>query len=258
MTLSISYKLTEDLFPYAMNSRTHSDEQVGQIAASIMEFGFTNPILVDEQNSIIAGHGRLLAAQRLKLTEVPTIELAGLTEAQRKAYVIADNKITENGGWDVNLLESEIERLKELDFNIDLLALDDDLLGLLEPEGAQFDSDNPYTQKVEIPVYEPTGDKPALSELYQDQKAVELAEQISASNLPAAEKSFLLAAASRHIVLDFEKIANYYAHASQECQELMENSALVIIDFDKAIENGYVALTDKLSEQYLEDYPDEA
>jgi hypothetical protein len=205
MNLSISYKLTEDLFPYAMNSRTHSDEQVGQIAASIMEFGFTNPILVDEQNSIIAGHGRLLAAQRLKLTEVPTIELAGLTEAQRKAYVIADNKITENGGWDVNLLESEIERLKELDFNIDLLALDDDLLGLLEPDDAQSDADNPYTQKVEIPVYEPTGDKPALSELYQDQKAVE-----------------------------------------------------VIIDFDKAIENGYVALTDKLSEQYLEDYPDEA
>jgi len=258
MSLSIEYIPTADLIPYAMNSRTHSDDQVAQIAASIMEFGFTNPILVDEQNSIIAGHGRLLAAKRLKLPEVPTIELVGLTEAQRKAYVIADNKITENGKWDVNILESEIERLKELDFNIDLLALDDDLLALLEPNDAQSDADNPYTQKVEIPVYEPTGDKPALNELYQDKKAIELAEQISASNLPAAEKSFLLAAASRHIILDFEKIANYYAHASQECQELMENSALVIIDFDKAIQNGYIALSDKLSEQYLEDYPDEA
>ena len=131
MNLSISYKLTEDLFPYAMNSRTHSDEQVAQIAASIMEFGFTNPILVDEKNSIIAGHGRLLAAKRLKLPEVPTIELIGLSEAQRKAYVIADNKLALNAGWDNEALFTELKRLQEFDFNLDLLGFEADELSLL-------------------------------------------------------------------------------------------------------------------------------
>lgn len=131
MNLSISYKQTEDLFPYVMNSRTHSDEQVAQIAASIMEFGFTNPILVDEKNSIIAGHGRLLAAKRLKLPEVPTIELTGLSEAQRKAYVIADNKLALNAGWDNEALFTELKRLQEFDFNLDLLGFETDELSLL-------------------------------------------------------------------------------------------------------------------------------
>ena len=90
--LSIEYKRVDDLIPYVNNSRTHSDEQVTQVAASIKEFGFTNPILIDENNGIIAGHGRLMAAKKLKLEQVPTITLEGLTDAQRKAYVIADNK----------------------------------------------------------------------------------------------------------------------------------------------------------------------
>lgn len=128
MNLSISYKQTEDLFPYAMNSRTHSDEQVAQIAASIMEFGFTNPILVDEKNSIIAGHGRLLAAKRLKLSEVPTIELTGLSEAQRKACVIADNKLALNANWDYEYLRLDLEGLKDMDFDLDLIGFSDEEL----------------------------------------------------------------------------------------------------------------------------------
>ena len=135
MTLSISYKPTEDLLPYAMNSRTHSDEQVAQIAASILEFGFTNPILIDGRQTIIAGHGRLLAAQRLDLAEVPTITLEGLTEAQKKAYVIADNKLALNAGWDTEALTAELRRLQELEFDLDLIGFDsDELAQLLEPE----------------------------------------------------------------------------------------------------------------------------
>lgn len=120
MNLEVAYVATTDLIPYANNPRTHSDQQVAQVAASIQEFGFNNPILIDEHNSIIAGHGRLAAAQKLEMNTVPTILLEGLSEAQRKAYVIADNKLTENGGWDYDILAVEIDRLKELDVNIDL------------------------------------------------------------------------------------------------------------------------------------------
>lgn len=135
MSLSIDYRPTADLLPYAMNSRTHSDDQVAQIAASIKEFGFTNPILIDDAAGIIAGHGRLMAAKRLNLTEVPTITLAGLSEAQKKAYVIADNRLALNAGWDTEALTAELKRLQELDFNLDLIGFDsDELAQLLEPE----------------------------------------------------------------------------------------------------------------------------
>ncbi|MDH3325154.1 MAG: ParB/Srx family N-terminal domain-containing protein [Gammaproteobacteria bacterium] len=116
---------TSDLIPYANNSRTHDDAQVAQIAASIKEFGFTNPLLIDSDNGIIAGHGRLLAAVKLGMDEVPTIELSNLTKAQKKAYVIADNKLALNAGWDFDMLRIEIEDLKEMDFDIDLLGFDD-------------------------------------------------------------------------------------------------------------------------------------
>tara|TARA_R110002072_G_scaffold36929_5_gene108425 strand:- start:836 stop:1432 length:597 start_codon:yes stop_codon:yes gene_type:complete len=122
--LKIEYVATDDLIPYINNSRTHSESQIKQIAASIREFGFTNPILIDEGGSVIAGHGRLVAAELLDLDEVPTITLEGLTEAQRKAYVIADNKLALNSGWDDELLKIEIETLKNLDFDTDLLGWD--------------------------------------------------------------------------------------------------------------------------------------
>lgn len=122
--LKINYRGTGDLIPYVNNSRTHSDKQVQQVASSIKEFGFTNPILIDEDSGIIAGHGRLLAAEKLGLDEVPTITLEGLTEAQRKAYVIADNKLALNSGWDDELLKVELENLSSADFNLDVLGWD--------------------------------------------------------------------------------------------------------------------------------------
>lgn len=118
MSPKIKQQDINKLIPYARNSRTHSDEQVLQIAASIREFGWTNPVLVDKNNTIIAGHGRVLAARKLGLEEVPTISLEHLTEGQVRAYVIADNKLGLNAGWDDGLLISELDALKEEGFDI--------------------------------------------------------------------------------------------------------------------------------------------
>lgn len=126
---------TERLIPYARNSRTHSAEQVAQIAASIREFGFTNPVLIDEQDGIIAGHGRVMAARSLSLDDVPCIRLAHLTEAQKRAYVIADNRLALNAGWDMEMLKIEIQELQDVDFDVNLLGFGvDELSAILEPE----------------------------------------------------------------------------------------------------------------------------
>jgi ParB-like chromosome segregation protein Spo0J len=131
--MEIVMKSFSELIPYVNNTRTHTDEQINQVASSIKEFGFTNPVLIDEQGGIIAGHCRVLASKKLKLKEVPCIELSHLTEAQKKAYIIADNKLALNAGWNEELLKIEIESLKELNFDLDLLGFDslelDDLLG---------------------------------------------------------------------------------------------------------------------------------
>ena len=118
-----------DLIPYVNNSRTHSDEQVAQVAASIKEFGFTNPILIDEAGMIIAGHGRVMAAKKLGVESVPCIVLSGLSEAQKKAYIIADNNLALNAEWDLDILRLEIEHLAEIDFNLDLIGIGGDMLG---------------------------------------------------------------------------------------------------------------------------------
>src|SRR6266851_1847798 len=118
--LKIEYRPTAALVPYARNARTHNEEQLAQIAASIREFGWTNPVLVDGGNGIIAGHGRVLAAARLGQERVPCIELAHLSEAQRRAYVIADNKLALNAGWDNQLLSLELADLQAFGFDMSL------------------------------------------------------------------------------------------------------------------------------------------
>lgn len=120
-----------DLIPYINNSRTHSDEQVSQVAASIKEFGFTNPVLIDEQHGVIAGHGRIMAAKKLGLAEIPCVQPVGLTEAQKKAYVIADNQIALNAGWDIDMLRREVESLMEMEFDTGILGFEDEFLSEL-------------------------------------------------------------------------------------------------------------------------------
>ena len=122
------------LIPYARNSRTHSDEQVAQVAASIREFGFTNPVLIDANGGIIAGHGRVMAARKLGMADVPCIRLAHLSEAQKRAYVIADNKLALNSGWDEKMLAAELASLKEFDFDLSLLGFGSDLIDIMDPD----------------------------------------------------------------------------------------------------------------------------
>nr|DAJ70188.1 MAG TPA: adenine specific DNA methyltransferase [Caudoviricetes sp.] len=139
----------DKLIPYARNSRTHNDEQVAQIVASIKEFGFTNPILIGADDVIIAGHGRLLAAQRMGLKEVPVVRLPHLTETQRRALVIADNKIALNAGWDEEMLALEMKELGDLNFDLDLLGFSLDELKELDAFGEPESSGN--TDEDEVP-----------------------------------------------------------------------------------------------------------
>ena len=160
--MKITQKLVTELIPYVKNSRTHSDEQVAQIAASIKEFGWTNPILVDGSNGIIAGHGRLMAARKLGFKEVPTIELADLTETQKKAYIIADNRLALNAGWDNEMLTIELNDLLADGFALEILGFDIKELGaLLEPEEVEG-----LTGEDEAPPL-PEEPKTKLGDIYQ-------------------------------------------------------------------------------------------
>ena len=150
----------ETLIPYARNSRTHSDAQVAQIAASIKEFGFTSPVLIDQGVGIIAGHGRVLAARKLGLPEVPCIRLGHLTDAQKRAYVIVDNKLALNAGWDTEMLKVEFADLHELGFDLDLIGFSDDELADLLGDIEEAESDN-EDKPIGEPVDEDIPDAPA-------------------------------------------------------------------------------------------------
>jgi hypothetical protein len=143
-TLKVEYRSLASLIPYKGNARTHSPEQVEKIAASMREFGWTNPVLVDGENGVIAGHGRIMAAKKLGIAEAPCIELAGLSEAQKRAYIIADNKTALDAGWDNEILKIEFEALAALDFDLaltgfsldEIKALDDSRAGAGQQSGA--------------------------------------------------------------------------------------------------------------------------
>lgn len=126
--LAVEYRRLDDLVPYARNARTHSEAQVAEIAGSIREFGFTNPVLIAEDGTLIAGHGRVLAARKLGMKTVPAIVLTGLSETQRRALVLADNRIAMNAGWDEDLLGLELSDLQEAGFDLGLIGFDDDEL----------------------------------------------------------------------------------------------------------------------------------
>ena len=160
--MKITVKKVDSLIPYVKNSRTHSPDQVAQIAASIKEFGWTNPILVDGDNGIIAGHGRLMAARKLGHKEVPTIELKDLTETQKKAYIIADNRLALNAGWDNEMLTIELNDLLADGFALDILGFDPkEIAALLEPEVVEGLTDEDAVPEV------PEEPKTRLGDIYQ-------------------------------------------------------------------------------------------
>jgi hypothetical protein len=244
----LTYKLipTADLIPYARNSRTHSEAQVTKIASSIKEFGFINPVVTDGKNGIVAGHGRVLAANKLGLKEVPCVEAAHLTEAQKRAYVIADNRMALDAGWDADMLKIELGELKGLNFDLALTGFDPGEVRDLLSDNIGGLSDS-YTHKVEAPIYKPKGEKPPIAELFDKSRANELIKEIEKANPPKDIADFLKTAAARHVIFNFEKIAEFYCHADKPTQELMENSALIIIDFKKAMQLGYVRLKEEIA-----------
>ena len=235
--MEIVYKKITELKPYKNNPRKN-DEAVDAVAASIAEFGWKVPVVIDTDNVVVAGHTRLKAAQKLGIEDIPCIVADDLNEDQVKAFRLADNKVSELAGWDFSKLESELAGI-----NIDM-----------EQFGFVYDIDNltanPYTGKVNIPQYDPSGDVPTLDILVDKERTENLIDEIEKSSLSDEEKEFLRLGAQRHLAFNYKKIADYYANANREMQELMERSALVIIDYDNAIANGYAKLNTDIKEMF--------
>ena len=237
----------QDIKPYEKNAKLHPLEQIEQIKKSILEFGNNDPIAIDENNVIIEGHGRYEALKQLKYNEIECIRLSHMTEEQKKAYILVHNKLTMNTGFDLEILNEELEKInldmKEYGFDFDVVDVDVDI---------KEEEDNIYTNKIKIPTYEIVGDEPQIEELVDEEKTKELINEIKNSKVSNEQKEFLIKAAKRHLVFDYKRIAEYYAHQNKEMQELMEKSALVIIDFNDAIKNGYVKLYNRI-EEIIED-----
>lgn len=249
--LQLEYVGLDDVTPYEYNARKHEKEDVEAIKASIKDFGMLDPIGVwsDEahHNVIVEGHGRLMAMKELskeypseeKYKTVPVIHLDKLTDEERRAYALAHNRTAELSTWDPDILGKEIGKI----FKVDMSQL-----GFTEEDAEDMggELDDKYTMKVKIPQYEITGECPTFDEMLDTEKADSLIEEIEASNVTDDEKQFLIQAARRHNVFNYRNIAEYYAHAEPEMQRLMEKSALVIIDVDDAIANGYATLNEDI------------
>lgn len=222
---------TTELVEYDNNPRKNEDA-VQYVAESIRQFGFKVPCIVDRNNVLVAGHTRLKAAKFLGLEKVPCIVADDLTEEQIQAFRLADNKVSEFAEWDEQLLAIELSEIVNIDMTDFGFSFDE--------EGPE--EDETYTPVVNIPQYEITGECPKLEELCDTAKTNELISEIEQSGVSEEEKAFLIEAAKRHSVFNYRNIAEYYAHAEPEMQRLMERSALVIIDVDNAIANGYAKL----------------
>lgn len=238
----------DEIIPYADNAKLHPERQIEQIRSSILEFGFNDPIAIDENNVVIEGNGRLMAIKDLGFKEVDCIRIEGLTEEQKRAYILVHNQLTMNTGFDIDILNRELEKIKGIDMKQFDFELDIDFDTDIDTgEGTQ------YSTKVEIPQYEPTGECPDIWELVDTAKADSFLEEIREANVTDDEKDFLIKATRRLYEFNYRKIAEYYAQATPEMQELMEHLILVIIDFDNAIAYGYAQLSADLEEMRGED-----
>lgn len=231
--MHVEWKTLKEIKPYEKNPRKN-EEAVQYVANSIKEFGWKQPIVVDKDGIIIAGHTRYKAAQKLGIERVPVITADDLTKEQVKAYRLADNKTGEFAQWDIDILSQELD---------EILGIDMDEFGFEKIEQEDLE-DVTYTKEVKIPQYECTGEEITLKRLLDRSKAQELIREIEFSGVTDEEKEFLIEAAKRHNRFNYRNIAEYYAQASPEMQQLMERSALVIIDIDDAIANGYATLND--------------
>ena len=229
------------------NPRVLRDEKFLKLKKSIEDFpdmlNYRALVCVtdtDGKYMVLGGNMRLRALQDLGIKDAPVMFADHWTEEQRREFIIKDN--VGFGEWDWDQLANEWDEGQLAEWGLDVPSMGED---------------DAYTKKIASPIYEPKGEKPGESELYNTQKCDELMEHINeAEGLTDAERQFLTMAAKRHVVFDYEKIAEYYAHSSEKVQDFMELSALVIIDFSQAIDGGYVQLSKELVEQYGEEYGD--
>lgn len=229
--------------PYENNPRVN-DDAVEVTANSIKEFGWQQPIVVDKDNVIIVGHTRLKAAKKLRLKKVPVVIADTLSEQQVKAYRLADNKTGEFADWDVELLDLELS---------DIVNFDMSDFGFSKVRSNE-EKKEIYTKKTDVPHYEITGDEPKISDLFDNDKFEKLKEEIMIADIPEELREFLLLGAYRHVKFDYAKIAEFYAHQPKKVQRLMEHSALVIIDYDNAILNGYLKFKELIDTQREHEY----
>ena len=246
--LNIVYRGTDELVPYENNPRIN-DDAVDLVAKSIEEFGFKVPLVIDSENVVVSGHTRLKAAKQLGIADVPCILADDLDDQQVKAFRLVDNRAGEAASWDMERL---LEELEDIDLDMEIFGFDGGWLDFDMDIQAEIE-DMTYTRATNIPQYEIMGDMPELDDLVDTAKADYLMEEIERADIPDDIKGFLKLAATRHYVFTYSAIAEYYAHASEEVQELMERSALVIIDFDDAIANGYMSLSAAIDEMRCED-----
>ena len=243
--MNIRNMLVKDLIPYERNTKKHDKTQINNVAESIKQYGFVQPIVIDKDNVVVIGHCRLLAAKQLKMKEVPCVCVEDLTEEQVKALRIVDNKSNESE-WDFDFLADELAELNLDDFDFDFGIEDEEE----EEEQSEIgqEKESKYTDAINIPQYEPSGDCPLISDIFDDSKYKKLLAEIDASKADEKTKNFLRLAACRHIAFNYKKIADFYAHQDFDVQRMMENSALVIIDLDDAIKNGFAELREKIEE----------
>ena len=239
----------KDIIPYERNPRKN-DAAVDDVAESIRQVGYRQRIVVDENNVILAGHTRWKALQKLGWKEAEVQRELDMTEEQKRKYRLLDNKVAEKSEWDYELLDWELEDLDFEGYDFGFEGYDDDFTESSTPEADK------YTDVINIPQYTPTGECPDIADLVDDTKYNQLVEEIEGANLPKEVEKFLKYAAARHLAFNYKVIANYYAHQEADIQKLMEESALVIIDLNDAIANGYAELK-QLIDDMIEDEEDE-
>lgn len=239
-----------EVTPDPANVRTHSEENLQAIKGSLLRFGQQKPIVVSEDGWVIAGNGTLAAALALGWDQISVVKTK-LHGSEATAYAIADNRTSDLADWDVDslLLQMDALNVEDPDLAVCTGWTPEALVALLEVDSVDAGTPAQYSRKIVTPIYEPKGEQPNVSELYDEVRANELLADIQAADLPDDVRAFLEAAAERHTSFHFGRIADYYAHAPPEVQQLMEQSALVIIDFEQAIEQGFVKLSKAMLEQ---------
>ena len=243
--MKIESKLIKDLKPATYNPRQISTKQYNDLKTSIKKFGLVDPIIINKDNTVVGGHQRLKICKELKHIEIDCVVL-DLNKEEERELNIRLNKNTGEFDMDVLANEFDIDQLVDWGFKHIDLGLNIDKI-----------EENPYTKKIEAPKYEASNKKPSIKDLCNSDKTNQLIEKINTANISKKEKEFLIKSAQRHIVFNYQNIADFYAHSNKEVQELMEDSALVIIDFEKAIKQGYVRLSNEITDQYIEEYGSE-